>query len=424
MNHNRIIQLFQSYKTPIFYTASSVSKAIASMIVGIAIAKFVSPADFGLWNYLNIFINYSILLQMGVINGLSLELPYSLGKRDDELGNSMVATAQTFIIFISGVVLIIGICFIIYMYSQGIEKKMMYGIFTIIAIIILTYYQNFFISTFRSKSSFQKLSLIQIIETLITIISLAFVVYFSYYGLLIKSVLVILISSLLLYYYRPFKVRLTWNKGIFKKLIKVGFPIFGLASIESYSTTIDKLLLTHYTDLKSVGLYSFGFYGLTIFILLSNSIASYIYPKMTYNYAKYNDRNSLWQYVKKITILLLFIQLPLAIIGYFIVPVAIKAFFPLYLPSTAVMQILLFAGVFKGSVVGVNVLWSMKDWKNIVTYQLINSLLFIVTTFLCVHFFKNKIGGVAIGVLIAYFLNFICGLYLTYSATHTNKEPS
>lgn len=63
---------------------------------------------------------------------------------------------------------------------------------------------------------------------------------------------------------------------------------------------------------------------------------------------------------KKITKILIIIQTPLSIIGI-MVPILIRNYFPNYILSTHAMQILLFAGLFKGSVVAVNALWSLKN---------------------------------------------------------------
>ena len=84
------------------------------------------------------------------------------------------------------------------------------------------------------------------------------------------------------------------------------------------------------------------------------------------------------------------------------------------------MQILLFAGFFKGCVVGANALWSIKNWKYMTFYQMFYSFLLISLPYIGIQIFQNKIEGVAYGVLIANFLNLISGLYLTHSATHKN----
>lgn len=404
------------YKTAIIYSSTSIIKAITTMLVGFIIAKYVSPQDLGLWTTITLALTYSAFLQGGVINGLNLELPYAFGKGEIDKGERLAGVAQTFTLIISVVVLLLGIGICLFFPSDN--EKLKYGILGITFVIILTFYQTYLISTFRSNSSFLKLSYIQLAEASFNVLTIVLVVYFIYYGLIIKAIIVLMFFVLLLHIYRPIKVKLFWNKKIFLSLLKVGFPIFALVILDSFVLTIDKVWLLKYTTLSQVGFYSFGLYALNTFILFSNSVASYVYPKMTYTYAQSNDKRVLWKYVKKITYLLLILQTPILILGYILIPILVPKFFPNYIESITVIKILLLAGMIKGSVVGVNVLWSMKNWKYMYTYQILYTIMLVSITFVCCHIFNNKIEGVAYGVLIANVLNLMSALILSYKATH------
>ncbi|MCI3936816.1 oligosaccharide flippase family protein [Chryseobacterium aahli] len=407
---------FVTYKTPIIYASSSITKAVATLIAGFFIAKFISPEDLGLWSTLSLFITYALFLQGGVINGLNLELPLSFGEGKNKRGRLMVSVTQTFTLYISSAFFVIG--FMLYLFFPFENIKIKFGVLAVSCIIVLTFYQNHLLSTFRSNNSFLKLSYLQIIDAFVNIITIFLVLYFSYYGLLLKAVIVIIIFVALLHINRPIKVSLKWDRKVFFNLAKVGFPIFILAYIESLALTFDKLILIKYTDLKSVGFYSFALYALAFSTLFANSIASYIYPKMSYQYGKDKNTLILWKYVKKITVLLFIIQLPLFVIGYFVIPIVVTDYFPNYIESIIPMQILLLAGIMKGSVIGVNVIWSMKKWKYMIIYQVLYSVLVVVLTFLFLKLFDDKIIGVSFGILVANTLNLISGIYLSYKATH------
>jgi O-antigen/teichoic acid export membrane protein len=409
-------KLYTQYKTPILFSGGSIAKAFAQMIVGFVVAKFVTPKDFGLWNTLNLALTYSLFVQSGLINGLNRELPFLFGKGEEKEATQMAGTVQTFTLISSVIVLLCGAGYLIFADIK--DPKIYYGVMGITVLIVLNYYQSYLFSTFRSKNSFLNLSKLQFAHAFVNIVTLILVFYFTYYGLILKAIIVSLIYVFLMHLSRPIKVGLLWNKQAFYKLIKVGLPIFILSYIEAIAATTDKMILVKYTDLETVGIYSFGFYALSSFSIFPSSIASYIYPKMTYDYGKTNDKLIMWRYAKKITILLLLILTPIAIIGYFACPFLIDTFFPAYAQSARVMQILLFAGVFSGSVIGVNALWSMKSWKYLVTYQLILCALLVGMPFLSMHFFENKIVAISIGLLIAHFVNLFSGITLTYLATH------
>lgn len=386
------------------------------MLVGFVIAKFVTPGDFGLWNTINLALVYSLFLQAGLINGLNRELPYLFGKGQDKEAVLMAGTVQTFTLFAILLVVVVGLVCLFFIPLANL--KMLYGAVGLLFIIVFNFYQNYLFSTFRSKDSFLQLSKIQFIHAFVNVATLVFVVYYSYYGMVIKAVVVSLVYLWFLHHYRPVRVGLLWNKTAFYKLLKVGLPIFSLAYIEAVAATADKLWIIKYSNVTDVGLYAFGFYALSSFIIFPSSIASYIYPKMTYNYGKTHDKLILWRYVKKITIILLVVLTPIATLGYFICPLLINKFFPNYILSAPIMQILLFAGVFSGAVIGVNALWSLKAWKYMIIYQVFFSILLVTLPYAGIRLFENKLEGISFGILLTHIINLFSGVGITYLATH------
>lgn len=410
---SKIFKRFSS--TSFIYTFSSVVKAGVQLIVGLVIAKFITPEDYGIWGTLSLFITYSAIFQLGVINATNLELPIKLGKEDQDGAKKLIETGQSYISFCVFLVLIIGT---IYLYIEGnsLEAKIYWGVVAIIFIITLTLIQDYLTATFRNPLAFNKLAKINIWHSIVNFITTAAIFYFGYFGLITKSVIVITIYVILLFIYRPFKTKFKFDLKVWMNLVKVGLPIFSLAYLQSFSLSVDRIIILKFSDLESVGIYSFAYLAFSSITMLSASIASYIYPTMTHMYAKNIDLQELYIYLKKnitkIFLLLLFI----GIVASLIVPFVINSYFPNYNKSIKLMQILFFAGVFNGSVIGVNVLYSVKDWRKIIIYHLVFSVLVIICPLATIFLFYNlsTLTSVAYGVLVAHFLNFIFGYYIVY----------
>ena len=251
----KISGLFNQYKTPILYTGGSFTKSIAQLLVGFVIAKFISPNDLGIWNTVTLVLTYSVFLQAGLLNGFNLELPAALGRGEQERANAMAGTALTLTVFTSLITFVIGL--LVFFFTTHDDDKVKYGILAVTFLVAISYYQSYLTSTFRSNSSFLRLSLLQIIEAVINLATLVLVIYYAYYGMIFKIVLVTLISLVLLHLYRPIKVGLLWNKKELVNMFKIGLPIFGLAYLETFASTVDKLFLIKYSDMTNVGLYSF-----------------------------------------------------------------------------------------------------------------------------------------------------------------------
>lgn len=403
-------------KTPVLYTGGSVIKSLAQLFSVLIIARYISPDDLGLWHTIYLFVTYAGFLQAGVINGLNLELPYAYGKREEDKAKMMAGTAQTYTILTSVFVLLMGLLYLIF--GDVANVKVKYGILAILLIINLSFYQSYLTSTFRSKNSFKKLAAIQIVEAVVILASLVLVIYYSFYGMIVRAGLILVIVVTLLHITRPIKIGFIWERQAFIKLLIVGFPIFGLAYMQSVSATADKLWVLKYSNITEVGLYSFALYGFSAFSIISSSVATYVYPRMTYNYGKNGDRLVLWKYVKRLTLMLFILLTPLSILAFYVIPPMVSNYFPNYILSISAMQILAFAGVFTGCVVGVNVLWSIRCWRYMILYMSIYSLLLITLPFLGIKMLDNRLTGAAYGILAASILNLISGYTLSYLGTH------
>jgi len=412
----KINQLYLKFKGPILYSGGSISKAVAQSIVGFVVVKYVTPEDFGLWSTINLALTYSLFIQAGLINGLNRELPFLYGKGRVQEANKMAGTVQTFTLYSSLLVLLLGGSFLLITTPQN--SKYSYGIVAITILISLNYYQNYLSSTYRSRDSFISLSKLQLIHAITNLLTLVFVFYLAYYGLILKAIVVSIVYVGFMHLSRPVRVGLLWNKKDFIKLLKVGFPIFSLAFIENIASTTDKILLLKYSDMEQLGFYAFGYYAFTSFSIFPSSIASYIYPNMSFIYGKSNNKLIIWNYSKKITVLLLIILTPIAIFGALLCPIIIEKYFPNYISSATIMQVLIIAGVFSGSVISVNSLWSLKSWKYMVQYQIGFSLLLIFCPIIGIKIFESKIMGASIGVLVAHIINLFSGIMFIYLATH------
>lgn len=390
------------------------TQSITQLIIGFVIARFVPPEDLGLWTTLNLAVTYVSFLQAGLISGLNRELPYSYGKGNTQEAKKLAGTVQSITIITSIIILLAGLlCSVFYQFEN---VKIKYGVLAITIYIISLFFQNYLTSTYRSNNSFITLSKIQVINSIINLLSIIIIIYFAYYGLIIKSAIVSVLYTFHLFIARPINVGFIIDKNSLIKILKTGLPIWGLSYIESLASTFDKILLLKFSDLSSVGLYSFALYGYSLFLVLSITISKYISPRMSYKYGLNNDKKILWNYFKKITFFITIAQLLLVLVALSVLPYFTSSFFPQYKESIKAMQILVCAGMFKGSIIGVNVLISIKALKYLSLYQLIYSILLLISPLIGIKLFENPIIGVSYGLLFANILNFVSGYYLTYIA--------
>ena len=100
--------------------------------------------------------------------------------------------------------------------------------------------------------------------------------------MLLWTVLIAGILLSLMYLYRPMRVKMRMDWEALKLLFKTGLPIFGLDYMKNSCSTLDRVVLLRIGGVKDVGIYSLASVALTTMAALPVSLASYVYPRMSY----------------------------------------------------------------------------------------------------------------------------------------------
>ena len=157
--------------------------------------------------------------------------------------------------------------------------------------------------------------------------------------------IIVLFDFLFSWYWRPIKVKMFWNKLIFKDLLKIGFPIFLVNNIYSKWSLVQRTLILFVFGTKALGLFTIVFLVGNAFKIFSTSISGVLYPTMMIEWGKGKSikrivKNNLLKPLLVVTILLLVI---LPILWYFI-PFIINNFLVNYTEITYATQWMVFAG--------------------------------------------------------------------------------
>lgn len=409
-------QWFRTHEDAAKYTASSVARMAVMFVASMVTVRAVTPNDLGLWNSMSLVTSYGLFAQAGIVNGLSRELPFQLGADNPEVARKLVGTSQTFMLGVSLLVLAGGVGAILLYHNRGVT--VLFSILAVTIVTVTTYYQNYLTVTFRSNNSFSNLARVQLWTAGLMLVSVPLIAYWRYDGFLFRIILVSLVGALLFHAARPIKVGLLWDGSAFKTLMMTGLPIFALAYMESISGTLDRVVLLKVGGVEQVGYYSLALYTWQAFTVIPLSLATYVYPRMSYSYGKDSDPRVLWTTAWKVTVGVFAIMAPICVLGWLAIPAVVTVLFPKYIPGIPAARGLLCAAVFYGAAIGVNALWSMKAWRYMVAYQIVGSGFRIIGPIAGVLMASSPLKGVAYGMFVACAGHSIVGLVLTYVATH------
>ena len=409
--------LTKEKRTPLLYTGSSIILSVAQMISGVVLVQWILPRELGLWQSVSLALPYAYLLLGGINNGLSRELPYYLGSGDEDHAKKLVSTTQLFTAAGSLAALAVGATALAFLSFRHSDVQLSFAVAATTLLIVFNFYRNFLTVTFRSRSSFIALSWTQVLEGALMLATLPLVYYLRYDGMLFRLIVTSGIVAFAMYRIRPIKVRTACDWKSLRLLLRTGIPIFALDYIRNCSGTMGSVALLNFGGLQDVGVFAVAATASAGFEVLPNSVAHYIYPRMTYQYGRDGNARGLWSMCWKTCLILLAVMLPFAFAGWFCLPPVIAIVFPKYVAGIRAAQLMLFGAVAGGLAVCVNALWSLKAWKAMTAYQIASAALLAVGPFAGIRLFVSPLTGVAVGVVAARFLSAAIGLALTYYVT-------
>ena len=410
---SRISQSIKNNKVASKYIGSGLLKTGLNTIASIIILRWIEPETLGVWHTFIIFVSYTSILNLGVTSGLNRELPFLIGKGENEKGIDKLKTAGYFSNILSyGLIVISSIIGLILFFLKILnlsELGMMIMSFSIGSISLQS---NFLGATFRSNNSFEKLTKLQSITGLMYILLLPVIYYFGIWGYILYEFFLSLFTYLGYYYYRPYKVKYVFSFTEFKALIRIGLPMYFWNYITSISKSVPRLILVLFGNPLLVGLYAPANSINTAMLNLPMYINRYLFPKLSFLYGKNQDANAIYNYTIKVATFLFILMIVTALLLSSITPFLFKLFFPKYVESIFATQIILFSGVFYSiNSLFHNSLYSLKFFK---PFKYIISLRVVYIfgfAFIFNYIFNDLLMAVSLSAVASEFLNMLNYIY-------------
>ncbi len=410
-----MLKRIKKYKSISLFTFSSVFLNISSLIAGLVTYRFIEPYYIGIWQSLMLIDSYSIFFRLGIINGMNRELPYAMGQGNESLAVKYAETTLyfTLVTIITFFVLAFGSLFFIH-----IEQDWIFPLTVILLIVPINFYSSFLMGTFRANADFDRLSRIQIIQGVLKFVSIILVVKWGFKGFALREISIVSLITFLAYRIRPLKkVKPNFDRAIFTKLFKVGFPIFVTSYIIIFLNTAPRLILLKYGSVSMLGIYAPLLTIITAISVIPDSIANYFYPKMTHQIGKTNDRLAIWKKSLYSHIGLIILGIPVVIGCLLFIPYLIDTFIPKYVESKSIIGIGVFTALFMSYKFGYTTLITLKEWKLIVVYIAFFAILQFILPLILLNY-TSVLLAVVIGQLVSATFMVVVSLSTNYIATH------
>lgn len=407
------IKKYTSHKllrTGISYSIFSTMKSVASMVVGLAIMFWLSPRELGMWNAVSIFLAYGPLFQMGIQSGLNIELPILLGKGDENKAKDYVANAFGYAVIISVVFFVVGSVMAgLFYYKHGLSLSM--GVLTIMLMSISASFQLHLAARYRSAKAFDRLSRINLVDTVLIVVLVWFVYKYHYWGILVYNVVSSLVDLALLFMYTPYKqIKPRFELLRIFSLGKVGVALMVLIQLRTAAQTLPRWIIIVKAGTEKLGLFTPAMAVNALISLIPGQIAQFFHPQMGYIYGKTGQAKNIWRYVKILFIVLPIATIPIAATIWILAPWLLETFFSKYLESLWAMRIMAVAFIFSSAATTSWVLNTLKAFKYSYFFSICDFCGAFVYPYLMVtlthlNILEAVTLGLAINCFISYWLN-------------------
>lgn len=379
-------------------------------------AKFLGPADFGIYASIFLFFSYGNYSNFGVVDGISRIVPYQLGAGEEKKAKEFLGAGFWGLNFITSAFTISVIVYSLFSPFETIRENKFSVILTAFAVLIN---QNFTyaLTYFRIKHSFKKSYLFQLFQAFFDfVLSIILMLRLKVLGIFLGS----MISFLVLTFFsikdllKEVKPRL--NFGILKQILSVGFQILIVGFTYGFLMSADKFSIANLFEKQKMGIYSVAV-GLGVLpYFASATLGQFIGQRMLEEFGKTKSKGSLKIFLDESLLTIAFITPLLSILTITFAEPFIQIFLPKYLESLRYVDKLAIAYYFLslGAILGTFLITINQQQK-----ILILNLLFIPIV-LALNFLTFKGGLDLLGISYITFLNFFARTFFLFLLSYKN----
>ena len=315
------------------------------ILSGFLVVRLLDPALYGQFTGVGVYMGYVLLGHGGILNGLSRELPYEFGRKNDAYARELAYSSFLLSILLS---ILTAVVFLIIGLYQLFEGTFLNGLIYLSYAVIGGFQllnKQFLPRLYFRNRDFDSLSKQNIKFGIGNFITVVLVYFWGIYGLIIRGVVLAIYQFVLLFNSKPFPLKLTFKFRHLKTLFKTGFPIFLVGYVNPLWTTILNNLIFSVGGALNMGLFALSGIVQGAIGVIPAAFSSVIYPRMTMMLGEGKSIKA----ILKANVRPLFFQVGIllfvAVAGSLLLPPVINLILPRYAGGVKAAQWMLFVEV-------------------------------------------------------------------------------
>ncbi len=322
------------------YTVSSQTAQLITLAAALLTRRFLGPLQMGIWTTLQIVVEYSKYTTLGVTTAMSREIPYLLGKQQDDKAEEIKNLVFTFSIA-TGFFVSLGIVLFSFLTNGIFRPEITYGLLFVSAMIFLLRLNNIYVSLLRCYKNFYLAGNQLILSAIVNALLIAWLGYaFKIYGFMAALLLSLLFNIAFVQYFTRWKFKWRFSRPEFQPLMAYGFPLMMTGILTTVFRSLDKIFIAKQMGFEMLGYYSLGVMASSFISNISTSIGIVLFPHFQNKFGERDSRNDLKNYVLKSSVgYALLMPLIIGPVWTFL-PWLISVFLPHFVPGIPAMKYL------------------------------------------------------------------------------------
>ena len=392
-------------------TMSTVACSAMSFIFSVYSKSIVPTYPLGIYSTCLLAQTYMNYAQFGVLNAYNRDYPQALGRKDYDIANKLKNTAMTFMLLVYAVIFVVFEAWVMIHYHGSIgtdtyQTYYAFGYMMCPIMILLKSFDDMSNTTVRMNGLYNYSAIVGFIRTVLALgIGIGALQLFGYYGLYGMTVSSSALGIILFYKNSLKGARLEFDWSYMKVMIMGGLPLLINSLIWTLVQSVDKFVILGFLDTEALGVYSVPLMGFTTMVLVPQTISQVFYIKISHLYGAHNDENELLDKASYYTSITAALSGGACILVFYIMPIFVHYFMPMYSDGTAATQILIVGvAIYSTTMIFGNIFSVLKLNKSLIANSIALCIFNVVFSTGLVLFVERSINMVAIGTGCSYAL--------------------
>ena len=277
----RVIRQSRTARTIAVFATGNTVAMVLGMAGSLVQARYVAPAEMGVFRTFGIVAGYLTFLHMGVFDGLQREIPMQLGRGNKVLAERLRRRVWRWIVFVS---VVSGTVFLGLALHAAWNREWMqfWGWVAFTPAIVGTLYGGYLGTTFRTSQQFTALSRSGVVQAVAGTLVLPLLPALGYYGACLRTAVSALTNLLSLHAWRPMRLRPALDRPRFREVVRIGLPLSGIGYLSTALwTSVEATLVLWWFGLEALGLYSMAVFVRGFVIQLAQNVNQVVGVKIT-----------------------------------------------------------------------------------------------------------------------------------------------